>query len=163
MDGQSERAQEPECPSRVEDSAPSICCLLNRCLSGDDLQDDARLVSRAAQNPANCSLDTTRSPDGCSRLGVVVVVTAQERVGHQIDVEGSLELVGQVPVGDPSQDRPTFVGQARIPCPSAPTALLSDVHTSHRPHSGSEGPLRNSAVTWEGDVTLPGRRGVAIR
>ena len=89
---------------------------------------------------ANCSLDNTRSPDGCSRLGVVVVVTAQERVGHQIDVEGSLELVGQVPVGDPSQDRPTFVGQARIPCPSAPTALLHDAHTSQGPHSGSEGP-----------------------
>jgi hypothetical protein len=68
-------------------------------------------------------------------VGGVVGVTAEERVGDNIGVEGRLKFVRKVTGGHPTEQLFPFVAKARVPGPASSPAFLEEFFTdAHRLH-----------------------------
>ncbi len=68
------------------------------------------------------------------RLVVVGVVSAEDRIVHEIGVESGLELVGEVAGRDASQDGSAGFGHAGISRSAPATPLFGDVDGGHAIH-----------------------------
>lgn len=64
-------------------------------------------------------------------------MAAQKSVGGQIGVEGGLELWLQIAAGDPAQDLPVGLGQARVTGSAAPAAFLKQFLTNTHAHQSA--------------------------
>jgi hypothetical protein len=58
-------------------------------------------------------------------------VAPEERIGDEIGVERCLELIGEIPVGNPRQDRSTFGRDSRITRTPAKPPLFRIVNINH--------------------------------
>jgi hypothetical protein len=67
----------------------------------------------------------------------VVIVSAEERIADEIGVQGGLELVGQVPDGDPGPDFPVLLGDPEIGGPALLPASFRDIDDSRPLNSAS--------------------------
>jgi hypothetical protein len=62
-----------------------------------------------------------------------MILAPEDRVGHNICVEGSLKLIDKIAGRDPSEDLAVRPGEVRVTGPTPLASLLGDVYDCHAP------------------------------